>query len=95
MVFNVDVLQKRTRCRNIGSSFVDTDMDEIVEVAAATASITDKDSNDPDMSLHRTAEEILSGVKKKVEVQYLTHEPATNGKNKRILTCKRLRYSCL
>lgn len=70
---------KRTRCRNIGSSFVDADMDEIVEVAAATASITDKDNSDPDMSLHRTAEEILSGVKKKVEVQYLTHEPTTNG----------------
>lgn len=49
------------------------------EVEQATASITEMETTIQDPGLHRTAEEILSGVKKRVEVEYLTSEQNSNG----------------
>lgn len=52
------------------------------EAAVAVANIMQPSplQPDPDTGLHRVAEEILSGVKRQVEVQYLVHERITNGK---------------
>uniref|UniRef100_A0A1B6DPH2 Fork-head domain-containing protein n=1 Tax=Clastoptera arizonana TaxID=38151 RepID=A0A1B6DPH2_9HEMI len=47
----------------------------IDELERATASITETNQ---DFGLYRTAEEILSGVKKRVEVEYLTPEHSSN-----------------
>lgn len=49
------------------------------EDAAATSVLTTPES-DPTLPLHRVAEEILSGVKRQVEVQYLVHDDPSDGK---------------
>lgn len=63
-------------------------VDEAAIAAATIMQLDDEESTtsaltvpeyDPALPLHRVAEEILSGVKRQVEVQYLVHDHNTIG----------------